>query len=182
MNQTLKLSPPLAELAADPSKIRAATVWAALPPEDRRRSIALAVSGDRSVRSVLIAAIRKTPRYKSFRADSFNSWPAEQVAGAVQAPGLLPAEAIEAGLIALHIGDRSQMLGTFLDTLGIPHEGGVIGDVPESLALAETDLARAADDLATRFPPDHVAAYMMTLLVVDSALWGGLRSWLADRS
>ncbi|MEO8228000.1 MAG: hypothetical protein ABI637_11225 [Gemmatimonadota bacterium] len=182
MTQPPASSPALASLAADPPQIRAATLWAAIPPDDRRRAIALAVTGDRQLRSVLIAAIRKTPRYKSFRADSFNGWSADQIGGAVQAPGVLPQEGIEAGLIALHLGDRSAMLAAFLDSLGIAHDNGTIRDTPDPLSLSDADLARAADDLAARYPADQVTVYMMTLMVVDPGLWGGLGSWLSGSS
>jgi hypothetical protein len=182
MTQPLTLSPPLAALAADPSQVRVATLWAALPAEDRKRAISLAAAGDRQLRAVLIAAIRKTPRYKSFRADSFKSWTPEQIAAAVQGPGVLPPEAMESGLVALHLGDRAQMLGTFLDALGIPHDGGLIREGADNPSPGDEELARAADGIAGRFPPDLVATYMMTLLVVDPVLWGGLKSWLAGRT
>lgn len=182
MTQPLTLSPALAALASDPTQIRAATLWAALPAEDRRRAVSLAAAGDRQLRALLVAAIRKTPRYKSFRDDSFKPWTPEQIAGAVQSPNMLPAEAIESGLIALHLGDRAQMLGAFLENLGIPHDGGLIRDPDASPELSDADLARAADDIAARFPPDLVATYMMTLILVDPALWGGLRAWLASRT
>ena len=96
----------------------------------------------------------------------------------LKTPAMLSVDVMQAGLIALHINERSAMLSAFLDALGIPHEKGLITDAPATLAASESELHRAADDLAARFPRAEVQLYFLTLLVLEPELWGGLAGWL----
>jgi hypothetical protein len=77
-------------------------------------------------------------------------------------------------LRALHVGARSGMLSDFLETLGIPQEGGVIDtdrelDPPERAALAT-----AAGSLHASYPASDVDLYLATLLSMDPDFWAGL--------
>jgi hypothetical protein len=169
----------LAALASAPDTVSLPALWTALPADDRAHAVALAIREDRALRPVLVAHLQKTPRYKAFRAVSFSTWSPEKLADATKALPLLPPEAMQAGLIALHVRDRSAMLGAFLDSLGVPHEQGVIGELAEPLAPSQDQLARAADDLAARYPRDQVVLYFLTLLALEPEPWGGLAAWLA---
>jgi hypothetical protein len=153
-------------------------LWSALTPDERRRGLALSLGDDRDVRRSLVTLLRKTPRYKSFRPTAFGSWSAEQFADALKAPGLLTPDVMQSALIALHVQDRSAMLAAFLDAVGIPHQNGLITDSVESLPVGQAELLAAADALAERFPREEVTLYFRTLLLLDPALWGGLRDWL----
>ena len=153
-------------------------LWSVLTPDERRRGLALSLGDDRDVRRSLVALLRKTPRYKSFRPTAFASWSAEQFAGALKAPGLLTPDVMQSALIALHVQDRSAMLSAFLDAVGIPHQNGLITDSVESLPVSQAELLAAADTLAERFPREQVTLYFRTLLLLDPVLWGGLKDWL----
>jgi hypothetical protein len=167
------------ELAARPTAVTIPELWAALTPDERRRGLALSLGDDRDVRRSLVTLLRKTPRYRSFRPTAFSSWSAEQFADALKAPGLLTPDVMQSALIALHVQDRSAMLAAFLDSLGVAHTNGVITDSLDELPVEPDQLARAADDLAARFPRDQVTLYFLTLLVLDPKLWGGLADWLS---
>ncbi|HJP56297.1 MAG TPA: hypothetical protein VJ847_04635 [Gemmatimonadales bacterium] len=169
----------LTDLAADPASATVANVWLALAPEERRRAVALSLQDDRDAKRALVALLRKTPRYRSFRPTAFASWSAEQYADALKAPGLLTPDVMQAALIALHVQDRAAMLGAFLDSLGIAHTNGLITDTLDELPAGQDRLLAAADDLASRFPADQVTLYFLTLLVLDPKLWGGLAGWLS---
>ncbi len=169
----------LSDLAADPASATVADLWSALTADERRRAVALSLKGDRDARRALATLLRKTPRYRAFRPTAFNSWSAEQYADALKAPGLLTPDVMQAALIALHVEDRAAMLGGFLDSLGIPHTNGLITDTIEELPVDDARLARAADDLAARFPADEVTLYFLTLMVLDPKLWGRLAGWLS---
>ena len=153
-------------------------LWSVLTPDERRRGLALSLGDDRDVRRSLVTLLRKTPRYKSFRPTAFASWSAEQFADALKAPGLLTPDVMQSALIALHVQDRSAMLAAFLDAVGIPHQNGLITDSVESLPVGQAELLAAADALGERFPREQVTLYFRTLLLLDPALWGGLRDWL----
>ena len=168
----------LAALTAAPSTATIAGVWAAVPVEDQRRALAVAIRSDPEMRQALIGLLKKTPRFKSFRPTSFKSWSSEQFADVLKTPAMMSVDVMQAGLIALHINERSEMLSAFLDSLGIPHEKGLITDGPEKLAASEAELHTAADDLAARFPRAEVLLYFLTLLVLEPELWGGLAGWL----
>jgi hypothetical protein len=84
-------------------------------------------------------------------------------------------------LMALHLGDRSDLLGAFLDHLEIPHDGGLID---ESYDLEPPDAAHlrgAVEAVESRFPPAHVDVYLLSLLALDEDTWGALRDLLDSR-
>ena len=172
----------LVGLAARPDTVTVPELWAALTADERRRGLALSLGDDRDVRRTLVTLLRKTPRYKSFRPTAFGSWSAEQFADALRAPGLLTPDVMQSALIALHVQDRSAMLAAFLDAVGIPHQNGLITESVESLPVGQAELLRAADAVAARFPREQVTLYFLTLLVLDPALWGGLKAWLEEQN
>ncbi len=171
----------LADLAAAPDQATISRLWTALPAEDRLRALQLAVAEDRQLRTALVGVLRQTPRYRGFRPTSFTAWPVERLAAAANALPMLPPEVSQAALIALHLTDRAEMLAAFLDAVRIPHDHGMIQDLPESLPVTQTDLESAATDLAARFPADQVTVYFLTLMLLEPALWVGLGAWLAGR-
>jgi hypothetical protein len=83
------------------------------------------------------------------------------------------------GLIALHVSGRSEMLAAFLDSLGVPHQQGVIEETPEPALVTEDKVSHAADALVTRFPREQVVLYFLTLVVLEPEAWAGLKGWLA---
>ena len=83
-------------------------------------------------------------------------------------------EYLERTLIAYHLKYRREMMGAFLDALGIPHEQGEIkGEQPPAPPTPEAlQAARAA--IADKFPEHDVQVYLASLLLMDPATWGGL--------
>jgi hypothetical protein len=83
-------------------------------------------------------------------------------------------------LVALHLGDRRPMLGTFLDATGLPHEKGVLKE-DDSTPLSE-DAARAGvRALASSYPRSHIETYLNTLWLQDPDRWEALakiEEWL----
>lgn len=77
-------------------------------------------------------------------------------------------------LTALHLGHRADLLGAFLDALGIPQKDGVI---EADHRLEPPDAARLAPAVAAlrgRFPDEHIDLYLATLLAIDPETWGAL--------
>jgi hypothetical protein len=77
-------------------------------------------------------------------------------------------------LIALHLGDRREILGSFLDELGIPHEDGLNTSEEELGAVPGAKLEPAVTALRQRFDSDDVDLYLVSLLVLDPDVWSGL--------
>ncbi len=82
-------------------------------------------------------------------------------------------------LLALHVGRRTELLGVFLDGLGIPHDGGMIDPSHELSPPADETLVAVVDELRARFPAKQVALYLAALLAMDAGTWSGLRRLLA---
>ena len=77
-------------------------------------------------------------------------------------------------LIALHLGHRRAMLGSFLDELGIPHEDGLNTSEEELGAVPSDKLGPAVTALRERFDNDDVDLYLVSLVVLDPDVWSGL--------
>jgi len=76
-------------------------------------------------------------------------------------------------LVAYHLERQRAMMGAFLDLLGIPHENGLIND--ENVDKPDpAKVKTAANDLATKFPPEDVTLYFATLVSQDPETWEAL--------
>jgi hypothetical protein len=85
-------------------------------------------------------------------------------------------------LRALHLIRRSEMLGAFLDELGIPQQGGVI-DADEQLDRPDRETLTAATAvLRESYPSKDVDLYLAALLSMDSEFWSGLVEAVRPRS
>ena len=75
-------------------------------------------------------------------------------------------------LVVYHLAEQRELMGAFLDALGIAHEGGLIKD--DDVKPDPEKIAPAVAAISARFPPTHVALYLSTLLCQDAATWGAL--------
>lgn len=76
-------------------------------------------------------------------------------------------------LITYHLAQQRDMMGQFLDKLGIAHEQGLIKD-EEVPRPDKARLAEAARQLAAEFPAQDVSLYFSTLVSQDPETWGTL--------
>ena len=80
-------------------------------------------------------------------------------------------------LVALHLGARRSMLGTFLDAAGLPHENGLLKDDPADGAVSAEAARKGVDALrAAGHSPDQVRTYMNTLWLQDPDRWKALEA------
>lgn len=77
-------------------------------------------------------------------------------------------------LMALHLGERREMLAAFLDALEIPQRDGLIDDAHELQRVDDARLRSAVDGLYARFPEANVSLYLRCLLAMDPEIWAGL--------
>jgi hypothetical protein len=155
----------------------ASRVWKKLPREERRLAATTFLrEPPPELYATALAAIVRARRVRPQVARAMS--PDEQ-AGALS--GILdPGEPLAGSLlVALHLGERRPLLAAFLDSLGVPHENGVMKDEAEGQVLEATTIDRAARELAARFPGEQVALYFNVLLLQDPERWAALQA-LAD--
>lgn len=174
------LRPALAALAAAPDTTTIRKLWKALTPEERALGINGALDDDENgwVKSTTRGAVAGALR---FRPQTVATWPrAKLVSEAVRLP-LDNVQLLSAFLVDLHLGHRRPMMASFLDSLGIANDQGRIdSETTEVPPQDDAKVVAAANALATKFPPDEVAAYFLTLLLQDAGVWKGLAGWLAE--
>ena len=76
------------------------------------------------------------------------------------------------------VKSEAPMLSDFLDTLGIPHKGGVVEDFPE--IIDETKLNQAVDKLLSNHPQEKVLLYLNSFNAMNDAPWESLTKRLQD--
>jgi hypothetical protein len=77
-------------------------------------------------------------------------------------------------LVSLHLGKRRDLLGAFLDALGLPHENGVLKD--EETDAVAPEKAKAAVAALASFPASEIRTYLNTLWLQDPDRWGTLEA------
>jgi hypothetical protein len=175
---TLALRPALAALAAAPDRTTVRKLWKALTPEERALGINGALDDDENgwVKNTTRGAVAGALR---FRPQTVATWPrAKLVSEAARLP-LDEVQLLSAFLVDLLLGLRRPMMASVLDSLGIPNdEGRIDSETTEVQPQDEARVVAAANALASKFPPDEVVTYFLTLLLQDAGVWKGIVSWL----
>jgi hypothetical protein len=71
---------------------------------------------------------------------------------------------------------HKQMLADFLDALGIPHQEGVVEDLPA--AMDDAKIRAAVDTLLSKHPPEVVAVYLHAFNEMNEVEWPSLKTML----
>jgi hypothetical protein len=71
---------------------------------------------------------------------------------------------------------HKQMLADFLDALGIPHQEGVVEDLPTTMDNAK--IHTAVDVLLGIYPPEVVAVYLHAFSEMNTVNWPDLKAML----
>ncbi len=157
----------------------ASRIWRRLAREERRQA---AVAFLREpVPELYASALAAIVRARHVRPQVARAMSSEQQASALA--GILdPGEPLAGSLlVALHLAERRPLLAAFLDSLGVPHESGVMKEEAEGQGLEAAAVERAARELVSSFPPEHVELYFGVLLLQDPERWAPLRA-LSDES
>ena len=86
----------------------------------------------------------------------------------------LDAALIRAWLVKKHVA----MLVDFLNALGIPHENGVVEDLPA--AMDDEKLKTAVEILLNKYPHEVVAVYLNAFNDMNAASWPNLKTRLEN--
>jgi hypothetical protein len=126
-----------------------------------------------------VDAIVSIARRLNFRPKSVRALPVERRTKLLaQLPDVSDAVATRA-LISYHFTAKRDLMGAFLDALGITHENGLIGE--ESVAPPTQDrLVAAITQLRSLFPRTEVDLYLRTLATLDGDTWAELDAALAS--
>jgi hypothetical protein len=86
-------------------------------------------------------------------------------------------EVVTANLIRTWLlKQHKQMLVDFLDALGIPHQEGVVEDLPPTMDDAK--IRAAVDALLAKYPPETVAVYLHAFNEMNTVGWPSLKAML----
>lgn len=119
-----------------------------------------------------LQAIMLIAQQKKFRAKTVLGLDPDRKARHFASLLALPDATAARALVVYHLAAQREMMGAFLDALGITHENGLIQD---DEVKPEPDKVRpAVEAIAQKFPADHVSLYLNTLLCQDPDTWGAL--------
>jgi len=120
-------------------------------------------------------AIATIARRLNFRTKSVQALPVERRAKLLAQLSEVSDAVATRALIAYHFTARRDLMGAFLDALGIAHENGVINEenVP---APKKEQLTAAIETLRSKFPDRDVDLYLHTLVALDGDTWAELDS------
>jgi hypothetical protein len=154
---------------------RPSQVWKDMPLE-KRVLAADAFWRDRDSPDVDVQrteAVAMLARRLKFRAQSVQALPVERrarhLAQVVDVGDTIASRA----LIAYHFTHQRELMGAFLDALGIAHENGLITE--DDVAPPDRErLSAAITTVKSSHPPSDVDLYLRTLAALDEATWVNL--------
>jgi hypothetical protein len=85
----------------------------------------------------------------------------------------LPEALAARALVVYHLAEQRDMMGTFLDALGLKHENGLIED--DEAKPEPEKITPAVAAITEKFPAEDVSLYLSTLVCQDPETWGDLR-------
>ena len=155
-----------------PTIPRPSALWKQLAPE-RKLQAADAFWRDENAVVEQMEAVAAIAQRIKFRAKSVIGLPVEKKARHLTALAGLSELVAARLLVAYHLAHQRPMMVSFLDALGIAHEGGLIND--DDLAPPGADaLKSAAATLSSTYPAEDVTLYLSTLVWQDPDTWGAL--------
>jgi hypothetical protein len=142
-------------------------------PADRRLAAAELFWADEESDEQQIEAVAALAAHMKFRTKSVLSLARDRKAKYLATLPTISDTVAARALVNYHLETQRPMMAAFLDHLGIAHEDGLIAD--ENVAKPDEARVRAAaEDLATKHPPEDVSIYLSTLISQDPETWEGL--------
>jgi hypothetical protein len=123
---------------------------------------------------LLASALSAIVKARHLRPQVARSLPPEEQARALASVND-PGESLAAGLlVGLHLGERREMLRTFLDAVGLPHEDGLLTEQDDGAPLDEERARKGVSALLQAYPRDQVELYLNALWLQDPDRWQAL--------
>jgi len=136
---------------------------------DQRLKVARAFWLDEEATDDQIQAVLVIAQQKKFRPKFVLSLDSDRKAKHLSGLFSLPDPIAARALVIYHLADQREMMGAFLDALGIAHENGLIQE--DDVKPAPEKVAPAVAQLAGQFPREDVTLYLNTLLCQDPDTW-----------
>lgn len=156
----------------DLSEFRPSRLWKKMSPERRLAAAELFWSDEQSTEQQ-VEAVGALASHMKFRPKSVISLPVEKKAKYLATLPTVSDTVAARALVNYHLEHQRQMMGAFLDILGIAHENGLISE--ENVTKPDAaQLKTAAADLSSKFPKEDVLLYFSTLVSQDPDTWGPL--------
>jgi hypothetical protein len=158
----------MTEQALTPSRL-----WKRMTPE-QRFDVARAFWLDEEAADDQVQAVLLIAQRKKFRPKSVLALDADRKAKHLSTLPAISDQLAARALIVYHLTEQREMMGAFLDALGITHENGLIQG--EDVKPDPDKVPGAVAAIASRFPDDRVSLYLNTLRSQDPATWDVLDS------
>ncbi len=159
-------------MSQDLSSFRPSRLWRRMPLDRRTDAAGLFWADDHSADQQL-EAVASIASHMKFRARSVVTLPLDKKARYLAGLPTISDTVAARALVNYHLERQRPMMAAFLDLLAIPHDNGLISD--ETVKKPDADvLARAAAELAAKYPADDVSLYLGTLISQDPETWGAL--------
>jgi hypothetical protein len=159
-------------MSQDLSSFRPSRLWRRMPLDRRTDAAGLFWADDHSADQQL-EAVASIASHMKFRARSVVTLPLDKKARYLAGLPTISDTVAARALVNYHLERQRPMMAAFLDLLAIPHDNGLISD--ETVKKPDADvLARAAAELAAKYPSDDVSLYLGTLISQDPETWGAL--------
>ncbi len=160
----------------DLDRLTPSRLWSAMDQEDRLEAARNLYAGEN--KEAKMEANMAIAVNLKFRPAAVQRLPVEKRAGYVTR-GFRPDDSLATSLLlALHMGDRRDVLVAFLDVLEIPNDAGMIDDDYDLMPPEGEKMAAAVASLEEQFPRDRVELYLAALLAVDPETWTSVREHL----
>jgi hypothetical protein len=157
----------MTEPALTPSKL-----WKRMTPDQRLRA-ARAFWLDEQATDDQIQAVLVIAQQKKFRPKFVLSLDTDRKAKHLSGLFSLPDSIAARTLVVYHLAEQREMMGAFLDALGIAHENGLIQD--DGVKPDPEKIKPAVATLREKYPAEDVTLYLETLVSQDPETWGALR-------
>jgi hypothetical protein len=156
----------MTESTLTPSKL-----WRRMTPDQRVRA-AQAFWTDEQASDDQIQAVLVIAQQKKFRPKSVLSLDIERRAKHLASIAAMPEALAARALVVYHLSSQREMMGTFLDVLGLKHDNGLIED--DEAKPDPEKVAPAVAAIVEKYPADDVSLYLTTLVCQDPDTWGVL--------
>jgi hypothetical protein len=142
-----------------------------MTPEQRLRA-ASAFWKDEEATDDQVQAVLLISQQKKFRPKTVLGLDDDRKSKHLASLGALT-DAVAARILVLyHLAEQRELMGAFLDALGIAHDNGLIED--DNVKPDPEKLGPAVAQIAEKFPAENVSLYLSTLACQDPETWGAL--------
>ncbi len=153
------------------STLTPSRLWRRMTADQRLRA-ARAFWPDEQAADDQVQAVMLIAQQKKFRPKFILGLDDERRAKHLASMVALPEAMAARCLVVYHLTEQREMMGLFLDTLGLKHENGLIED--DNAKPDPEKIGPAVAAIAGKYPAEDVSLYLTTLLVQDPETWGGL--------